>query len=925
MKKIFFLPFLILFVFSANAQVINFSDVVFKSKLLESSSSNFIAQNLNGDYFAIDANANNEIEESEALEVGSLNISGFSISALNGINFFSNLTSLNCESNILSGLNITNLINLTSLNCSNNQLVNLNVNGLTQLQNINCQFNQIINLNVSDITNLSNLDCSYNSITTLNLNNLLNLEFLNSSNNQLSTMDLTDLVSLKAIDCSFNQLLSISTTGLASLQNLNCSFNSIGSLTINGLMNISNLDCSNNQLVALDLIGLSNLNELNCNYNQLTIINLSDLTGLKNFSCTNNQLSSLNFNGLSQLQNLYCQNNLISTIDLNGLTQLITLNCNYNQLSSIDLSTLSSLKYFYSNYNLLNSLNVSGLNILNVLSCTNNLISVLNLLSNNSLQSVYCDFNQITTLDLSNATNLQNLFCSNNQLISIFIKNGSFESNLQFSGNPNLNYICADESEIDFIQDEINNNNYTNCFVSSYCTFIPGGISYAIQGNVKYDGNTNGCDNLDSIYPNLQLSFFDGGTTENLIQNVSGSYSKSVVNGSYLITPSLENPNYFSISPTSVTVDFPTSIAPFNQNFCVTSIGTHSDLEISILPMNNAQPGLNVSYKIVFKNKGTNSQSGTINLNFNDAILDFVSANPSFSTQSINNLNWSFVNLAPLEIRSILVTLNLNSSSETPSVNVGQILNFTALINSTLTDEFISDNTNNLNQVVKNSSDTNDKVCIEGNSISSSQIGEYVHYIIRFKNNGTETAQNIVVKDVIDTSKFNVNSIVPINGSHLFQTRISNQNVVEFIFQNINLSNTVPNNEGFVAFKIKTLTTLPIGSTFSNSATMYFDYKAPLITNVESTTIQSLLNNQVFESSKYFKVYPNPVKKNFNIANIDSVSINSVSIYNSIGQLIRIISNPNNASIEVSELQSGIYFLRVTSEKATESIKFIKE
>ncbi|MEC4005497.1 T9SS type A sorting domain-containing protein [Flavobacterium sp. SUN052] len=924
MKKIYLLAFLFLFSFCSIAQIINFPDVVFKNKLLESSSNNFIAQNLSGDYFVIDTNGNNEIEESEALQVVSLNLSGFSISSLGGINFFTNLTSLNCDNNMLSGLNITNLINLTNLDCSNNQLININVNGLTELQNINCQFNQLNNLNVSDITNLSNLDCSYNSLFTLNLNNLLNLSFLNCSNNQLSTIDLFDLISLKTIDCSFNQLISINTNDLVDLENLNCSSNFIGTLTINSLSNFTILDCSNNQLSALNLIGLSSLTDFNCNFNQLPLINLSDLTGLKNFTCTNNQLSSLNLNGLLQLQNLYCQNNLISSIDLTGLSQLVTLNCNSNQLSNIDISALNSLKYFYINYNSLNLLNPNGLNALQVLSCTNNLISVLNLSTNSNLQSVYCDFNQITTLDLSSATSLQNLFCSNNQLSSIFIKNGSFESNLQFSSNPNLMYICADESEIDFVQDAINSNNYTNCSLSSYCTFVPGGISNTIQGVVKYDSNTNGCDNLDSIYPNFQLSFFDGNVTENLIQNTTGSYSKSIVNGSYLITPVVENPNYFSFTPSVATVEFPANASPFNQNFCVTSIGSHSDLEIIMLPLNNAQPGMDANYKIVFKNKGTTTQSGVINLNFNDAVFDLVSSNPTVSSQSINSLNWSFINLAPLELRSVLVTLNLNSATETPSINVGQVLNFTASVNSSLTDEFVSDNTNNLNQIVKNSTETNDKVCVEGNSISSSQIGEYVHYVIRFKNNGNENAMNVVVKDFIDTSKFNINSILPIDGSHLFQTRISNQNVVEFIFENINLSNSNPNNEGFVAFKIKTLPTIAIGSTFSNSATIYFDYKAPLTTNTEFTTIQSL-TNQVFESNSNFKVYPNPVKDSLTITSINSLVINSIGIYNSIGQLIRVISNPSDNSIEVFELRSGIYFLKIISEKVTDIIKFIKE
>ncbi len=924
MKKLYLLLFFTLFIFTSKAQVITFSDAAFKSKLLESSPDNFISRNLNGDYFAIDANANNEIEETEALEVAFLEIDGAAISSLNDITYFTNLVSLNCENNSLTGLNVSNLLYLLFLNCSNNQLVNLNVNGLTELQNINCQFNQLINLDVSGITNLLNLNCSYNQIATLNLNNLLNLEVLNCNNNQIATFDLTDLINVKTLDCSYNQLLTINPNSLTSLESLNCNSNLLISLSISNLINFDNLDCSNNQLTTLILSNLSNINDLNCNFNQLTSINLTDVFNLENFSCTNNLLSNLNPNGLTQLQILNFANNQITSIDLTGLSQIITLNCSNNQLTNIDLSNLTNLKYLYCNANSIPSINVSGLNMLLVLSCTNNQITNLNINNANNIQSLYCTNNQIATLNLSSLTNLQNLFCSNNQLTSLFIKNGSFESNLQFSGNSSIEYICSDESEIESVQNEINTNNYSNCYVNSYCSFAPGGVTYTIQGNVKYDGNSNGCDAIDNQYPNLQLSFSDGLVSESFIPNGSGNYSKLVRNGSYTITPILENPNYFSVNPLNITVDFPLNVSPFNQNFCIAANGNHSDIEITIFPLNSAIPGLDATYKIVYKNKGTISQSGLINLNFSDAILDLLLSIPAVSSQNNNNLNWVFSNLLPLETRTILVTLNLNSGSETPPVNVGQLITYSASVNTSNTDETPNNNISNLNQIVENSAGTNNKICIEGSSISLSQVGEYVHYSIRFKNNGTSVAQNIVVKDIIDTSKYDIATLVPLNASHTFRTRIANLNVVEFIFENINLPFSNTNNDGYVIFKIKTVPTLVIGDTFLNTATVYFDYKAPLTTNTESTIVQSL-NNIAFGTSDNFSIYPNPAKEILNINSKNLFPINSISIYNTIGQLIQIVTNPKNKSIDVSQLKSGIYILNIYSDNRVESIKFIKE
>jgi len=925
MKNLNLLLFFTLSIYSVNAQIITFADPVFKAKLLAANATNFIARDLNGDYFSIDSNSNGEIEIAETLQVGFLEIANSSISSISEISNFINLITLNCENNQLSSLNTSGLTSLTILDCSNNQLTNLNVIGLTELQNLNCQFNQLINLNVGGLNNILNINCSYNQIASLDFSNLVNLQELILNDNAITTLNITDLINLTFFDCSNNQLASINTASLVNLVSLNCSSNLIASLAINSLTNFTDLNCSSNQLTSLSLINLSNLTDLNCSSNQLNFINLSDLINLINFNCFNNQLNALNFTGLTTVENINCYNNQIATIDLAGLNQLISLDCNSNQLENLELSNLENLKYLFCNTNSIIAMNVEGLTELQVLSFSNNQVTAINLTSTNNLQSLYCANNQISTLNLNSLSNFQNLFCANNDLTSVFIKNGSFENNLQFSGNPNLEFICADDFEINFVQDEITINNYTNCHVNSYCSFAPGGVSYVIQGNTRFDNNTNGCDPIDTLFPNLQFSFSDGVITENLIANNLGNYSKSLKTGSYTFTPILENSNYFSVSPTAISIDFPQITSPFVQNFCVTPNGNHSDIEIAFFPLNNAIPNLDAKYKIVFKNKGTITQSGSINLNFNDAILDFLTSDPASTSQSTNNLNWSFTNLNPLETRSILITLNVNASTDTIPVNIGQVLAINAAVTTVTVDEYPKDNLIQFNQIVVGSDITNNKICIQGGTVSTTQVGEYVHYCIRFKNIGTAIAQNIVLKDVIDMAKYDITTLLPIDGSHVFITKIFNLNTVEFIFENINLAFGNLNSDGYVLFKIKTLPTLAVGDNFSNTATIYFDYKIPLITNIESTSITALAN-QIFENSQYFRVYPNPVKDLLHLYSANLHNADSMTIYNLQGQLIQIIINPNvDLSINVSELKAGIYFLTVKSETNSSSVKFIKE
>ena len=95
--------------------------------------------------------------------------------------------------------------------------------------------------------------------------------------------------------------------------------------------------------------------------------------------------------------------------------------------------------------------------------------------------------------------------------------------------------------------------------------------------------------------------------------------------------------------------------------------------------------------------------------------------------------------MLPQESRVIEVKLNLNSTVETPPINSGNVLTYTAAITGNV-DEIPNDNTSTFNQTVVNSLDPNDKTCIEGATISPAMVGKYVHYSMRFENTGTANA-----------------------------------------------------------------------------------------------------------------------------------------------------------------------------------------
>lgn len=829
-----------------------------------------------------------------------------------------------CTDNYLSNLDLSGVPNLNTLFCDKNNLSAINLTGLNSLSTLNCSNNHLSSLDVSNATNLYQLICSNNQITTLNLSNLSNLNTVNCSHNLLTSLSVTNDINLWDLNCSYNTIASLDASGLTNLRTFDCSHNSLTSLLTNGLINLETFVCNNNQLTAMNVSTMTSLLQLYCSNNQLQSLDLGTLPNLYYLDFSNNQVSTITVTPIASLQSLYCSNNQLTAMDVTGLNNLVYLMCNYNQLTTITLNNLPQLGILQCAHNQLTSLTVTNLPVLNGLDCSYNLLPALTLNNLPNSLNLNCNNNLLVNLNLNNVPGLYSLYCNNNQLTSLLIKisNGSFEyevGGLGFSGNPNLAYICADPLLFPTIQTKISQYGYFNCTVNSYCTFVPAGTSYTIQGNAKYDSNVNGCDATDLLIPNMKFTVTNGSVNATMISSTAGNYSTPVSGGSTVMTPKFENPTYFNVSPSSATISFPTQASPFTQNFCVVKNGTHNDLEVTLLPIGNAVPGFDVSYKIIYKNKGTNTQSGTVNLSFDDTVLDLISSNPTVSNQQTDYLTWNFTNLAPFETREISVILNLNSPTETPAVNSGAILAYAASISGAM-DETPNDNSALLRQTVVNAYDPNDKTCLEGTTVSPGMAGQYVHYIIRFENNGTANAQNIVVKDVIDTAKFDVATLIPIKGSHSFETRISNTNTVEFIFQNINLPFDNANNDGYVAFKIKTKSNLTVGDTFSNSANIYFDYNAPIVTNTYVTNI-STLGIHENEANKLL-IYPNPVKDILYFNTEENVT--KVEVYDIAGRILSSNAAVGN-KVNLSGLTTGNYILKVYTENGITNAKIIKE
>ena len=959
MKKVYLPLLLSLVTFVSDAQIVNIPDANFKSALVTQ-----VCIDTNSDNVPdIDADSNNDgqIQVSEALLVTQLYISDyfdgtntFPVNNTAGLEAFSNLTTLSINSLSTPSVNLTSLLQLQTLSVIYTPGMSINITNLGSLTSIICQANFgpiLMNLsslpnltslkyrenfadndfdgNLTGLTSLQYLDCDLlSSVSTLNLTQTPNLVRLNCPQNNLTALDLSGLAFLKEVDVSYNQITTMNTSGLTQIEKLICTDNVLTSLEVGGLTTLKELKCGRNQIATLNVSALTQLTILECFHNSLQVLQVSNLLQLKEIHCYSNQISVLDVANLTDLQTLYVSYNAISTLSLNALTQLIKLHCEFNPLNTIDVSTLINLENLNCSANGLTSLNVNQTNnpLIGQLNISENQFSTFDFSACPNLYKLDCAANLFTTIDLSGNTNLAFLNLNNSpNLVYINLKNGHNDDYLlQYSFCPNLIYICADETEIPSVLYFLEYDNITNVQVNSYCVFSPGGTYNTIAGTQTYDVDNNGCSVTDPNIPLVKVAIDDGTQSGATFTNSSGNYSFFTQAGSFVLTPVFENP-YFTISPSTATITFgAVDSSTQTQNFCISPLGVHNDVEISLLPLSGFKPGFDCRSALVYKNKGNQIQSGAISLSLDDTILDVVNATPTIDSQSVNQISWNYTNLYPFETRYIYLTLNLNGPMETPAVNSGDILNFVASIDPIVGDETMADNTFPLVQTVVGSFDPNDKTCLEGNTITPEMVGNYLHYLIRFQNSGSAAAENVVIKDIIDTTKFDMASLQLTSSSHPQVTKIMG-NKVEFQFENINLPAEIddaPGSNGYVAFKIKTKSNLVIGDAVSNKADIFFDYNFPIETNTATTTVALLGVNQV--ENKSVSIAPNPTRNNIQITSKGNIT--SVLLFDVQGRILETMTtNDEKVDFDLSQKQSGVYFVKVYTIKGVKVEKIIKE
>jgi len=769
----------------------------------------------------------------------------------------------------------------------------------------------------------------------------------------INAEDLPDLSEVESLSCLFS---GVKTT-IGNIENWDVSnvtdMRSLFQRTTNFNKDIGNWNVSNVTDMSFMFFDTPNFNQDIGNWNVGKVTNMSQMFFLS--SNFNQDIGSWSVGEVTDMSYMFGKslsfNQDIGNWDVANVTNMrwmFSEALSFNQdIRNWDVANVTNMWWMFSEASSFNqdigSWNVGTVNDMRGLfskaSSFNHDIGSWNVSNVNDMERMFYSaesFNQdIGNWDVSNVTNMRSMFDgaeSFNANIRLWDVSNVLDMEFMFDeassfSVANYDALLNDWARNNLLEDVDFSGSLSYCLGEEARQYIIDNFSWKIdddglasdcelftlKGASFLESGAATCENQFKPLPHITYAVNDPNNYTIYISNKNGELVIPAYEGEYTIIPILNNPDYFEVSPDSIVILAPVQDSTNQFNFCFTPKNEVHDIEISIIPLDQARPGLDVSYKLILTNKGTTITDGQVELNYPSDLLELMNADPEFSSLETDKIIWEYLDLDLYESRTYIVDFYLNSPMDMPPVNGGDALKLKANAFPIQLDANRYDNYACLNQQVVNSYDPNDKTCLVGSTLFPEMVGEYLHYQIRFENTGTADARKVLITDAIDRSRFDISSIQIIDASHAMQVRIDGSEV-EFVFDNIMLPFDDDNNDGYVVFKIKTLPSLVMGDEISNKANILFDFNFPIVTNIALTTIE-ISNSTLNEDLKFnFELYPNPTHGEFFLKSEESLS--KVLLYDSSGnkQVVNTFSNAQNIyNIDISNLFSGVYLIKVIS------------
>ncbi len=416
-----------------------------------------------------------------------------------------------------------------------------------------------------------------------------------------------------------------------------------------------------------------------------------------------------------------------------------------------------------------------------------------------------------------------------------------------------------------------------------------------------------------------------------VMANPGNYYGFTDVNGDYEIV-TLEMNNTITVNSNNLAGCAPTCPNPaiLNVNFSQLGdtiynndfgyYGSPSNFDLGIHPgWTSGHPGFDKQYWIYYYNNSVTPQNALIRFTYDPALqyLSCTQGGVHFPLEhkiewTINNIPssnyWTWSN-APYIYFNVPTSVT-NSDTICSSFEILPIIG----------DIDTLDNVLNICEHITGSHDPNSKDVFPRGQGTPGYIttnDSILFYTIHFQNDGNDTCFTVVVKDTL-SQYVEPGTIVPGASSHPYTFTLTEHGILTFRFDNILLPDSnvnEPGSNGYFNYTVHLRPNLPVGTVIENTASIFFDFNAPVVTNTTVNTIALPAQIKLIENKVNVSVFPNPFSDYtmFEIHNGNSNAEYSINIYDMLGKCVNSFENitGNNFKVTSKGLESGMYMYKV--------------
>jgi hypothetical protein len=582
----------------------------------------------------------------------------------------------------------------------------------------------------------------------------------------------------------------------------------------------------------------------------------------------------------------------------------------------------------------LTTLDLSSNTALESISCTANGLTTLTIGTNNALEELFAENNSLTALNVSGAVNLLKLMISNMPSLSGMDLSANTELlELDCSGSTSIGGSGIIK-EIDFSQNtQLTTLNVSNCGLTIVDVSANSNLtSLACDGNsLEYLNVANGNNANMGTMLNLALD----------ARNNSGLTCIQVDNGFTPTTPDWEKDPGASYSIACTPLCYVTIPDPSFKAYLVGngSINTNGDTEIQCSEASAYTEdfqlfNLNISdltgieaFTALTELFFSNNNVTTLDLSANLSLTHLRSSqNPISLLDLSNNTALTFLECQSNALSTLDLTNNIslttlkvdnNTLGNLDVANQGALTSFSCSNNALTSLNLANGNNINLFQIQANNNPNLTCIEVDDESYSTTNWVGNSYTFDAQASFSTNCNSTILVSSITVQGQGGASTITTAGGTLLMEATVLPANADDATY-----TWSVMDGSGSASIDANGLLTAITDGTVSVIANAN---DASGIAGTATITISNQtagINEK--EVAELVKVYPNPVSSHL-FVNIEGGQINHLEIVDYAGRVVKTIAVKNSKGVDVSDLNEGVYILKVSSENGIFIRRFIKQ